>query len=355
MKKHLKGSVVAALVVAGAFTSARAEIIEQVLVKVNGEIFTKSDLEERQVLVLRQMGRQVDLKSSSSDAQLRKMLEEITPDLIVSVVDEMLVVQRGRELGYRLTDEQFDSYLENIKKESKIETEEQFQAALKQEGMTLAELRANLERTAIVTRVQQAEVLGRIAVSEQDARKYYEEHQKEFTTPQAITLREIFVNVAGDGVTINVGLDEEGREKANGIRERALAGESFEKLASEVSDAPSKANAGLIGPLSLTDLAEDLQKLVRGMKVGEITPVLRAQKGYQLLKLESSSAAETVPFEQAREQISERVFTEKRRAEFDKYLTKLRAEAIIDWKNQDIRKAFELGLERAKAGLTSGL
>jgi parvulin-like peptidyl-prolyl isomerase len=111
----------------------------------------------------------------------------------------------------------------------------------------------------------------------------------------------------------------------------------------------------LIGPLILTDLAEDLQKLVRGMKVGEITPVLRAQKGYQLLKLESSSAAETVPFEQAREQISERVFTEKRRAEFDKYLTKLRAEAIIDWKNQDIRKAFELGLERAKAGLTSGL
>ena len=48
----------------------------------------------------------------------------------------MLLVQRGHELGYRLTDEQFRQVVDNIKKENKIETEEQFQAALKQEGMT---------------------------------------------------------------------------------------------------------------------------------------------------------------------------------------------------------------------------
>jgi peptidyl-prolyl cis-trans isomerase SurA len=301
------------------------------------------------------MGQQVDLKANPSDAQLRQMLEQITPDLIVNVVDEMLVVQRGRELGYRLSDEDFNRYLENIKKESKIETEEQFQAALKQEGMTLADLRKNIEKTAIVSRVQQAEVLGRISVSEEEARKYYDEHSKEFTTPQSITLREIFVNVPGDGKTINVGLDEEAREKANQIRQRALAGESFEKLAVELSDAPSKANAGLIGPLSLLDLSADLQKLVGAMKVGDITQVIRAQKGYQILKLETSSAAETLPFEQARDQIGDRVFNEKRRAEFDKYLTKLRAEAIIDWKNSDIKKAFELGLERVKSGTAPGL
>jgi peptidyl-prolyl cis-trans isomerase SurA len=348
-RTHFRAIAVSALILA-ALVSARAEIIEQILVKVNGEIFTKSDLEERQVLVLRQMGQQVDLKSNPSDAQLRKMLEQITPDLIVNVVDEMLVVQRGRELGYRLSDDDFNRYLENIKKESKIDTEEQFQAALKQEGMTLADLRKNIEKTAIVSRVQQAEVLGRISVSEEEARKFYEAHRTEFTTPQSITLREIFVNVPGDGTTINVGLDEEAREKANQIRQRALSGESFDKLAVELSDAPSKANAGLIGPLSLLDLSADLQKLIGAMKVGEITQVLRAQKGYQILKLETSSAAETLPFDQAREKISDRVFNDKRRAEFDKYLAKLRAEAIIDWKNDDIKKAFELGLERVKSG-----
>jgi predicted Ser/Thr protein kinase len=58
---------------------------------------------------------------------------------------------------------------------------------------------------------------------------------------------------------------------------------------------------------------------------------------------------ETMSLEQAREQISERVFTDKRKAEFQKYLTKLRSQAIIEWKNEDVRKAFEEGLKQQAA------
>jgi peptidyl-prolyl cis-trans isomerase SurA len=329
----------------------RADIVEQVLVKVNGEIFTKSDLEDRQVQALRQMGQQIDPKANLSDAALRKMLDEITPDLIVNVVDEILVVQRGRELGYKITDEQFNGYLDNIKKESKIETEEQFQAALKQENMTLGDLRKNIEKTAIVSRVQQNEVLGKVTVSDEDAQKYYSEHKDEFTTPQEITLREIFVSVPGDGTTINVGLDEEARAKITEIRRRVLGGDSFEKLAADMSDAPSRANAGLIGPLNVNDLSPELKKLVSSMKVSDVTEVLKAPRGYQILKLESSKVAETLPFEKAREQISDKVFSEKRRREFEKYLEKLRGESIIEWKNDDLKKAYDLGLERIKSGV----
>jgi peptidyl-prolyl cis-trans isomerase SurA len=327
---------------------ARAEILEQVLIKVNGEIFTKTDLEERQVTALRQLGQQADMKSNPSDAQLRKMLDDVTPDLVVNVVDEMLILQRGKELGYKMTEEQFQSYLDNIKKDSKIDTEEQFQAALKQENMTMADLRKNVEKTIIMSRVQQNEVVGRLAVSDADTRRYYEAHAKDFTTPQSITLREIMVMAPGDGKTLNVGLDEEARNKANAIRQRALAGESFEKLAADLSDAPSRANSGLIGPLNLSELSPELQNLVGTMKAGDISQVLRAQKGYQLLKLEATSVAETLPFEQARDQISEKVFAEKRKAEFDKYLTKLRSEAIIEFKNADIKKAYEVGREKMK-------
>ena len=51
----------------------------------------------------------------------------------------------------------------------------------------------------------------------------------------------------------------------------------------------------------------------------------------------------------AREQISERVFTDKRKAEFHKYLEKLRAQAIIEWKNEDVKKAFEAGVRQQTA------
>ena len=41
--------------------------------------------------------------------------------------------------------------------------------------------------------------------------------------------------------------------------------------------------------------------------------------------------------------------TDKRKAEFQKYMAKLRAQAIIEWKNPDVRKAFEEGLKQQGA------
>src|SRR6185295_5951411 len=271
-----------------AITTVRGEIIEQILVKVNGEIFTKSDLEQRQVAALRQKGQAIDLKSDPSNAQLRQALDEVTPQILVDAVDEMLIVQRGKELGYRLGDEQFKSVLENIKKENKMESEEQFQAALKAENMTLADLRRNLERQMIQQRVQQNEVLGKIGVTDDEARKYYESHMNEFTTPPTVTLREILVTVNTDAKGLNVAADETAKAKAEEIRKRVTSGgESFEKLAGEVSESPSKANAGLIGPLSVSDISPELRKLIEGMKQGEVSELVRTPRGYQILKLET--------------------------------------------------------------------
>jgi peptidyl-prolyl cis-trans isomerase SurA len=323
--------------------TARAEIIEQILVKVNGEIFTKTDLEARQVAALRQRGFQFD-RNDQADSELRQALNAVTPQVLVDAVLEMLVVQRGRELGYRLTDDQFTSILNNIRKENKLDTEERFQAALRQERMTLADLRRQIERGVIASRVQQAEVLGKIGVTEDEAKRYYESHLEEFTTPASVTLREILVSVPSDGKSLNVGLDEEAKQKAEELHKRVLAGESFEKLSAEASDAPSRANSGLIGPISLVDLSPDLRKIIEPMRNGQITDVIRTPRGYQFFRVETLTESQTTPFEQARERVNDRIFDGKRQAEFDRYVARLRSQAIIEWKNADLKKAYEEGL-----------
>jgi parvulin-like peptidyl-prolyl isomerase len=344
--------VLASLVLLFAAASLRAEIIEQILVKVNGEIFTKSDLEQRQVAALRQKGQAIDLKTDPSNTQLRKALDDITPQIVVDAVDEMLIVQRGKELGYKLSDEQYKSVVDNIRKENKIENDEQFQAALKSENMTIADLRRNLERSMIVQRVQQNEVLTKIGVTDDEARAYYESHKNEFTTPPTVTLREILIATPADPKGINVGADEAALARAAEIRRRATSGgENFEKLATEVSESPSKANGGLIGPLSVNDIAPDLRRMIEKMKPGDVSEPVRVARGLQLLKLETITATQVMPLDQAREQISERVFTDKRKAEFQKYIQKLRAQAIIEWKNPDIHKAFEEGVKLQTTGV----
>jgi peptidyl-prolyl cis-trans isomerase SurA len=147
---------------------------------------------------------------------------------------------------------------------------------------------------------------------------------------------------------LNVALDDEARAKAEDIRQKLIAGEAFPRLAADFSDSPSKANGGLVGPISRADLSPELQKAIEGLKAGDLTPVLRTERGYQLLKVESVVTSTVKPFEEAKAEIADRLANDKRRGEYDKYIEKLRGDAIIDWKNDEIKKAFEIGLKQPR-------
>jgi len=338
-------ALVAAASPGQAQTTGKVAVIEQVLVKVNGEILTKTELENRQVDALRQRGQQL------SDEELKKAIAEITPDVLVNIIDEMLLIQKGRELGYKLSDEQFKKYVERIKEDNKFSSDEQFQAALKAEGMTMAELRQRVEVSMITQTVIGQEVMSRISVTDDEARRYYEQHTKEFTTPASLTLREILIRVPGDAKGVNVGLDEEAKQKAEAARARVLAGESFEKVAADASDAPSKANGGLIGPINKDELAPALRDMVDKLKVGGVSEVIRIQGGYYFFKLDFMSPTKVLSFEEARSQISDRVANEKRNAELQKYLQKLRALAIIEWKNPELKKLYDQRIATTSAAV----
>jgi parvulin-like peptidyl-prolyl isomerase len=344
MKKIVVAVICALLVVVGGVggVGLRAEILEQILVKVNGEILTKTDLEKLQIAAIRE---RANLNPSGmSDAELGKALAEVTPGVIVDAVDELLLLQRAKTLGYSVTDEAFNNVLGSIKKDNKIQSEEAFQAALKQEGMTLPQLRRMLERRMLIGRVQQAEVMGHLDITEAEERALYEAHKSEFATQPSVTLREIMINVPTDPRGVNAAGIDEAQRKAESVRARVVGGEAFDKVATDVSDAPSKSNGGLIGPIAKSELAEDLAKMLASMKPGEITPVVRVAGGFEILKLESSTESTTLPFEDAKSQIAEKLGQERQGAEMQKYLKKLRDQALIEWKNDEIKKAYEAGL-----------
>ena len=323
-----------------------AEVFEQVLVKVNGEIISKSEFEQRQVAELRNRPELGNVSPSSP--QLRAAINEITPDLILDAVDELLLIQRGRELGYVMGDEQFNTILGTIKKQNNLEDDQKFQAALKQEGLTLADLRRNLERNMLVSQVQRAEVNDKISVNDEEARAYYAAHPREFTTPAELTLRELLIEVPTSNRGLNVAQDDEAKAKAEDLYKRLQGGEPFARLAAEFSASSSKANGGLIGPINHDELDPRLQKQLDSMKVGDVTEPLRTQRGYQLLKIETRTETKVKTFEQARADIANRVADTKRQAERLKYLDQLREQATVTWRNDDLKKAYEIALDKRR-------
>ncbi len=319
-----------------------AQVIEQVLVNVNGDILTKTDFEQRQIAVLRT---RPELGNVTPDSpELRQAIIEITPQLILEAVDELLLIQRGREMGLALGDEQFTSIVENIRTSNNLEDEAQFEAALAQEGLTMDDLRRSLERQMLATEAERMDVIDKIAVTEAEAQAYYEEHKQDFTTPAEVMLREVFIEVPVTDRGINVAEDDAARAEAEELRTRLLAGEPFPRLAAELSDAPSKANRGLIGPVGLEELAETLQAQIAVMKVGELTEVLRTPNGYQILKLESRTVIQIRSFEEARGDIGASVGESKMAGERLKHLERLRGQATITWRNEELQRAYEQAL-----------
>jgi parvulin-like peptidyl-prolyl isomerase len=327
-------------------------VIEQVVVRINGDILTKSEFEARQVAALR--GRPEFANASPSDEKLKAAIAEITPGLVLDAVDELLLVQKGRELGITMGDEQFNSVLDNIKKQNNLEDDARFQAALKAEGMTLPDLRRNLEKSMLVQQVMSREVAGKISINEEEAKAYYETHKQEFSTPSTLTLREILIEVPVANGQVNAAADDAAKEKALDVRNRLLGGEPFARLAAEVSDSSSKTNGGLIGPINYEEISPAMPKVLDGLKVGDVSEPLRTARGYQLLKLEERTAVKTKTFEEARDEIGNRVGDQKMGIERDKYLDKLRAEATIVWHNDELKKAYEQALEAKRQAPAPG-
>jgi peptidyl-prolyl cis-trans isomerase SurA len=335
--------------------SAHAQIIERVLVKVNGDIFTQTELEERQTAAIRaRMGTDFKPEMLNDNAELKKAVDAVTPQLLVDAIDELLLLQMGKEKGYHLSDEQFQAWLDNLRKEQNLGDEQKFQAALKQEGMTIDDLRKNVERQFLIGQIQRDEVGSKLSITEEEARQYYLTHKQAFAEPASVTLREILIEVPsstqGGQAGVSVAKQDEAEAQAAALRTRLLAGEDFAKVAAEASTSPSKANGGLIGPMNVAEVSVSLQELLGKMKPGDITQPLRTNKGVQILKLETLKPVTIPTFESVRDLVADKVHDARQQTEVRKFMARVRGQALIEWKNDALKKMYEAQVATDPAG-----
>ena len=343
MLKKTAGACVFLVMLLTALLPVRAEIIEQVLVKVNGDILTLTEFEKRQVAALQARSEELG-KLSPNDPRIQRLIAESAPELILSAVDELLLLQRAREHGWSLTDQRYQDILKEIRASNNLQDDATFKKALAAEGLTEAELRSSLERDMLIRQVRQVDVTEKISVTEDEVRAFYNANTREFTSPAEVTVREILIAIPTSDRGVNVAEDDEARATAEATRKRLAAGEPFARLAGEVSASPSKANGGLIGPILLGDLTTELQAIITALQVGDISDVKRTSRGYQIIKLESRSETKVRTLEDARGDVSRRVAEQKTRGETLKYLEKLRSQANIVWRHEELKKAYEKAL-----------
>lgn len=290
----------------------RAEILERIIVKVNGEIVTQSEFQARQLAAAQ--------AARVEPERVGQFLRENNARILQEAVDDILLVQRAQEVGLRLRPEYLDEVIEGIKKENNITSDAQFQEQLAREGMTLDDLKRNIERSIVRRQILSRDVEGKIAVTESEARAEYEKRLEDYTRPATVSLLEILVKDEDGG----------GRARAEEILARARAGEDFSSLARIYSSSPTRASGGELGRLAHDDLNPELAKVAFALPVGAISDLIPSGEAYRILKVAEKTERSVVPFEQARDEIKQRLLQERWTREYEAYLQDLRKKAMVD-------------------------
>jgi parvulin-like peptidyl-prolyl isomerase len=318
------------LVLAG---PARAEIIERIVAKVNGDIITQTEFEARQVAAV-QMAR-------VQPGQIEAFLRANNARLLQEAIDELLLAQRAADLNLRLRAEYIQEVIEGIKKENNITTDEQLQEQLRREGMTLDDLKRNIERSILRRQVLARELEPKLAVTDADARADYDARQEEYVKPPAVKLQEILVPPAG-GVT-----------RAREIVARARVGEDFAALARTYSASHTGAGGGDLGWLAKGEMNARIEKVAFSLDPGQVSDPIPAGSSFLILKVVETRPGHTTPFEEVREEIRKRLAQERGDREYEAYLEGLRRNAIVNVMVREV--PLEVAAPAAPTGILEGL
>ncbi len=308
-------------VAAGAAQSPDLKLVEQIVAKVNNEIITQGEVARSRRQLEAELKRQ-----ALSGAKLEQTLKEAEKDFLRERIDQLLLVQKARDLNVNV-DSEVSKYLAELQLQFKISDPDKLQEFVReQSGLPFEDFRQQTKDGFLTRRVIQQEVGSKINVSRAEAQKYFEEHKNEFVREEQVLLREIFVSTEGKDAA-GVAAAE---KKAKELVERARKKENFGNLARDNSDAATAPNYGELGAFKRGDLRKDIEEIVFKQSRGYVTDPIRQPNGFLILRLEDHYEAGLQPFELVENEVMSRLFEPRMQPAVRAYLTKLRLDAFLE-------------------------
>jgi len=271
------------------------EVVEEIVAIVNDDIITLS--EYRAEFQANYQALRAQLQGEEFDRQY----DFLKKNLLNQMITDVLLMQEAKKMEDFNVEEQMKIYVDNLKKENNIESDEEFIRILRQQGMDYDEWRKMLRNNLLKEAVIVSQVHRSIVVDESEIVNYHKSHPEEFTEPPEYTLKAIYISS-----------DNEVEAVKREIVEKIAAGEDFGSLASQYSTGPEKDADGDLGSFKQGELAKDLEEAVEKLKVGEITPWIQFRNGWYLLKLVEKKESRLRAFEEARKEIEQKTLQPKR-------------------------------------------
>ena len=296
------------------------KVVDQVVAQVNDGVITLSR-------VKREMNEAIEsfVQEGKTREEATAAIESKKGELIANIINEELILQKGKELGLDADIEaQINQRLAGIMKQQGIKSLDVLYKEMEKSGVNPPEIRELWRKQLTRDMVLQREVDGKLYYgwTAKEIKSYFEANKAKFTKPESVTISEIFLNFAGrDADAV--------REKAKQIVAQARGGADFAKLAVENSERPDITQTkGKAGTFNIKEMDERFTKPLQDVKAGGVTEPIELVEGMEILRVDERTKATTESFFDETE-VRKAMTYEKLPDERKKYVATLRSDAYI--------------------------
>jgi peptidyl-prolyl cis-trans isomerase SurA len=291
--------------------------VEQIIARVNDQVITNSDVARAQT--------QLDQEARQNNWTLEQV-KDGQRSLLRDLIDQQLLISKGKQLGIT-GDTELIKRLDEIRKENHLDSLEDLQKAVEQQGTSYEDFKANIRNSIITQQVVRDQVGSKMQISEAEMRAYYNEHKAEFTHEESVHLNEILIPTSENPTSEELAKAD---AEAKDLETKLKSGANFTELAKTYSKGPTATQGGDLGDFHRGALAKVLEDQTFDLPVGGHTSPIRTRQGYIILQVTQHIAGGTQPMEKVVPQIEQAIYMQKIGTAVRIYLTRLRDEAYID-------------------------
>ena len=297
--------------------TAHGTVVEDVVVRVNDQIISRSDVERSQQLLVQEA--QEQHTPEYEQAQKQK-------DMLRDMIDQQLLLSKAKELGLN-ADADVIRQLDDIRKQNKMDSMDDLERAAKSQGVSFEDFKAKIRNQILTQQVVRDEVGRRLQMSPADEAKYYSDHKNEFQQPEQVRLSEILVPLPETATPAEI---VQAERKANELKTQIMKGDDFAAIAKKSSGGPTAQQGGELGMFKRGALAKVLEDQTFDLKSGETTQPIRTRQGFVILKVTAHDQAGPAALKDVEPQIQEALYMNAMQPALRAYLTKLREQSYVD-------------------------
>jgi parvulin-like peptidyl-prolyl isomerase len=298
-------------------------VVDQIVAKVNGDIVSQDEMQR----MIRERTQELKAQGASG-VQLQHAIEDLEKNLLRDRIDQLLLVQKGKELNVNV-DSEISKYIASLRRQSGLTDEEKFRDYVRQQsGMSYEDFTAEAKNSALTREVVSSEVGRHIHISDKEIADYYNAHQKDFIRDEKVYLSEILISTQGkDAAQIAAA-----EKKANQLADDATKGQRFPDLARDNSDAATAKDGGSLGGYKKEDLSKEITAAVWTLPKGAVTKPMKLPTGFEIFKVDDHTKQGLAPLEDVKSEIESVLYGPKMQPKVREYLTSLRLQAFLQVK-----------------------